>query len=274
MNNLEIIPLPTDEPEALLPEMCSPGERISLEKVLTLLQEELSAEQFHKDQRSVHALRAGALFHVLKQQMGGGYSGFWKLCEERFRVSRATISKKMRLVTAWARKSGASAAQISQLAESADFDKDAPLGQLVMAFVGDNDVSELYRREKIVESAKPGGYRPNEEQVQAWLAEHHPELVGKKFCELSGKRQMDFQKMALSKSRRMTPEEARQVANHHADALQREIVSMLTGKFLPVMSSDRREGLLVTTERLLTKLKTFQSAHLHHRQNPRSDRDE
>lgn len=181
---------PQDEPEVL--KMCNTVLHISQEKVLTMLAEELRAEQFHNEKRSFHALRAGALFHVLKQQMGGGYSGFWKLCEDNFGVSKMTVSRKMRLFAAFAKKSGASEEQVLELAQAADFDKDAPLGQLVMSFIGDDDVSELYRKHKITEPKEKGGYRPNNDDVQTWLKEFHPALEGAKYDALPKNIQKEF----------------------------------------------------------------------------------
>ena len=136
--------------------MCLPDKHISVEQLEAAIDQELAADEHHRQQRTMAAMRAGALFYCLKKAMevsGKKYTGFWEHCEKRFGVNRATVSRKMRLCANWAAKNGAKAELISELAEAATLEpsKDAPKAvQLAFEWIGDLDLSDLYRREKLV----------------------------------------------------------------------------------------------------------------------------
>lgn len=146
-------PLNVEPPEL---KMCKPGLHISVEQIEEAIIRELASEETHRQQRAMCAMRAGALFYCLKKAMevsGKKYTGFWDHCEKQFSVTRMTISKKMRLCANWAAKNGAKTELIEELAAAASLEpsKDAPKAvQLAFEWIGDLDLSDLYRREKLV----------------------------------------------------------------------------------------------------------------------------
>jgi len=149
----------TVAPEDLDPpdmEMCCTMQHISVEQIETEICRYLAAEEDHRQQRALCAMRAGALFYLLKQRLkvsGRKYTGFWEHCEQRFGVNRATISRKMRLVARWAAKNGASEELIAELASASQVGSSEAVPkavQLAFDWIGGLDLSDLYRREKLV----------------------------------------------------------------------------------------------------------------------------
>jgi hypothetical protein len=130
----------------------------------------------HRKYRSICALRAGALFYLLKRTMGAGYTNFWAHCEKRFAVNRATISRKMRLVSKWAATMGASEDQIAELASASDLSDALPSVQLAFTWTEGLDLSDLYRREKLInygpKGAPPGTDKGHRRTKQVIELEH------------------------------------------------------------------------------------------------------
>jgi len=139
------------------PEMCLTVKHISIEQIEAGIESQLAEEEFHRHQRALSAMRAGALFYCLKCAMevsGRKYTGFWAHCENRFGVTRGTISRKMTLVARWASKNGGNKKLITQLAKAAQLDpaaKNAPKAvQLAFKWIDGLDLSDVYRRERLV----------------------------------------------------------------------------------------------------------------------------
>lgn len=132
--------------------------RETLEKALDL---ELAAEDYHRQRSAIAALRAGVLFALLKVSMGQGYTGFWKYAEDRFKVNRSTISRKMRLAHQWYVENNINPAQALQLAECTDLDPAhraaAPKAvQLAFDWIGDQTTTDLLRKYKLIDYGPDG----------------------------------------------------------------------------------------------------------------------
>ena len=130
-------------------------QHISRDEIESAIDTELAAGQLHRQRSAIADLRAGALFLCLKSQMGSGYSGFWKHCETRFTVNRATISRKMRLAVKWLAANGGNPKLITELAQAMELDpaklKSAPKAvQLAFDWIGDQTTTDLYRKYKLV----------------------------------------------------------------------------------------------------------------------------
>ena len=130
-------------------------QHISRDEIESAIDTELAASEWHRQRSAIADLRAGALFLCLKSQMGSGYSGFWKHCETRFKVHRATVSRKMRLAVKWLAANGGNPKLITELAQAAELDpaklKTAPKAvQLAFDWIGGQTTTELYRKYKLV----------------------------------------------------------------------------------------------------------------------------
>ena len=164
------------EPPKDFEKMCCTVQHISKAELEAAIERELAAEEMHRKYRSICALRAGALFYLLKRTMGAGYTNFWAHCEKRFAVNRATISRKMRLVSKWAATMGASEDQIAELASASDLSDALPSVQLAFTWTEGLDLSDLYRREKLInygpKGAPPGTDKGHRRTKQAIELEH------------------------------------------------------------------------------------------------------
>jgi hypothetical protein len=149
------------EPPVL--EMCCTEQHISIDDIERGIAALLVEEESHRQKRAICAIRAGAGFYMLRKAMevsGRKYTGFWQHCETRFGVNRATISRKMRLAANWAAANGAKAELLSELAQAASLELTATTPkavQLAFDWIGDLDLSDLYRREKLVNYGPRGG---------------------------------------------------------------------------------------------------------------------
>jgi hypothetical protein len=62
------------EPPKDFEKMCCTVQHISKAELEAAIERELAAEEMHRKYRSICALRAGALFYLLKRTMGAGRS--------------------------------------------------------------------------------------------------------------------------------------------------------------------------------------------------------
>jgi hypothetical protein len=133
----------------------------SVEECETAIAHALAASEEHRRQSAIWDLRAGILLQIYRQSLkvnGRKFTGFWARAEERFRVTRGTISKKMRLAAIWAKENGASPEQQRELAEAADLtDTSLPAVQLAFDWIGERTTTDLYREHGLVSYGPQGG---------------------------------------------------------------------------------------------------------------------
>ena len=103
------------------------------------------------------------------------------------------------------------------------------------------------------EPAEPGGYRPDPEMVAAFLAEKHADMVGTLYAALPEKIQAEFRKWLAALPE--PPEDIVKRANAEADHCKTILLTALTGKWLMVAAREKRDDLLLLTEKLQEKIK-------------------
>ena len=125
----------------------------TLERIETLCEQQLEAADFYRKKQAVHELQSGVLFHMLRSLRHQQQNEFWSYVEKRFGYHRTTIARKMRLALRWAKQTGATDAQVLELAQACKIEspKGAPVGvQLAFEWIGDLATTDLMRREKII----------------------------------------------------------------------------------------------------------------------------
>jgi hypothetical protein len=113
---------------------------------------------------------------------------------------------------------------------------------------------EFLEDEGFVKKAKPdGGYRPSKEEVEAFLADKHPDLKGKTYEQLEPKIQREFRKWL--ETRPEPPSDIAERADDQGKLLKKALVSALAGKWLMAMKPELRGDCLIAAEKLAEKLK-------------------
>jgi hypothetical protein len=133
-------------------------QQLSCHDIEKAIEDEDRQEENHRQKASIHALRSGLLYHVLRMKMGIGHTDFWNHCATRFQKGKMTIWRKMRLAGEWMKEMKATSDQVLQLAQAPDLsDTKNDAVQLAFNFVGDMTTTDLYRKYKLISSGPKGG---------------------------------------------------------------------------------------------------------------------
>lgn len=114
---------------------------------------------------------------------------------------------------------------------------------------------QFMRDMKMLSAPKPdGGFRPNAEKLEKWLAKHHEALKGKGYDELPTEVQEAFKVWYFEDQQRLTPEKRREIAKQYAEDLLANIEAATIGTELLSVEPQLRKELARAAGQLCSKI--------------------